>query len=153
MERQHGCPLPSQADERLQEAYPAKSASAAHMRRALRAYLARQAVDEGTAYAVVLAADEAFINAVAHSGAGGPVRVTACVAEGRASVEVQDAGDGFTYSRSHARRKPDALLPSGRGFFLMEHVMDQVSVASGRHGTTVRMVRRLAASSAAAVRP
>jgi anti-sigma regulatory factor (Ser/Thr protein kinase) len=146
MERQHGCPPVRQPAERLEEAYPARGASAAHMRRALRAYLARQAVDEETANAVVLAADEAFINAVDHSGAGGPVRVTACVAGGEATVEVQDGGEGFAYRGSRMRPQPDALLASGRGLYLIEHVMDDVSVASGRHGTTVRMVRRLAPS-------
>lgn len=114
------------------------------MRNVLRAYLAQQDVAAGVAYQVVLAADEAFTNAVTHAGGDGVIRVSACVSEDEASVEVQDAGDGFTPPSSSSRSVPDVHRASGRGFFLIERLMDEVSVESGRRGTTVRMIRRLA---------
>jgi anti-sigma regulatory factor (Ser/Thr protein kinase) len=104
-------------------------------------------VEAAVAYQVVLAADEAFANAVTHATGnvvGGVIRVSACVSGGEASVEVQDTGDGFTLPASDPQAVPDVRRPSGRGVFLIEHLMDEVSIESGRSGTTVRMVRRLA---------
>jgi anti-sigma regulatory factor (Ser/Thr protein kinase) len=114
------------------------------MRKTLRDYLAQQDVAAGVAYQVVLAADEAFTNAVTHAGGDDAIRVSAFVSEEEASVEVRDAGDGFTPPASDPQSVPDVHRPSGRGFFLIERLMDEVSVESGRSGTTVRMIRRLA---------
>jgi anti-sigma regulatory factor (Ser/Thr protein kinase) len=115
------------------------------MRRALGAYLADQDLEAKAVYDVVLAADEAFINAVGHAGGVGDViRVSASVSESEVSVEVQDGGAGFTYLRSHQRSIPDVRRPDGRGVFLIESLMDEVSVSSGTSGTVVRMVRHLA---------
>jgi anti-sigma regulatory factor (Ser/Thr protein kinase) len=110
------------------------------MRRTLRSYLAQQDVADGIACQVVLAADEAFTNAVTHAGSDDVIRVSACVSE----VEVQDAGGGFTPAASDPQAVPNVRRPSGRGVFLIERLMDEVSVESGRSGTTVRMMRRLA---------
>ena len=97
------------------------------------------------AYDVVLAADEAFVNAIVHAGSADDlIRVSACVSESEASVEVQDGGGGFTFRRSDPRSVPDVRRPNGRGVFLIENMMDEVSVRSERRGTIVRMVRRLA---------
>ena len=135
----------SGARARLEMAYPPRDASAARMRQALRAYLSEQALDVTVVYDVVLAADEAFINAVGHAEAADDlIRVTARVSEGEASVEIRDGGGGFAYRRSDPRSVPDALRTNGRGVFLMESLMDEVSVRSGRSGTIVRMVRHLA---------
>ena len=82
----------------LETAYPARSASAARMRRALRAYFSERALQPTVVYDVVLAADEAFINAVGHAGAADePIRVTALVSESEASIEIRDGGAGFSY--------------------------------------------------------
>ena len=43
-----------------------------------------------------------------------------------------------------ARAIPDVRRPDGRGVFLIESLMDEVSVSSGAGGTVVRMVRHLA---------
>jgi anti-sigma regulatory factor (Ser/Thr protein kinase) len=115
------------------------------MRRALRAYLIGQAVDANVIYEVVLAADEAFSNAVGHAEAADDlIRVTARVWESEASVEIQDGGGGFTLHKSDTPSVPDVGCANGRGVFLMESLMDEVSVRSGRRGTAVRMVRHLA---------
>ena len=133
------------AGEKLETAYPPRRAAAAQMRGALRAYLSDQALDAKAAYDVVLAADEAFINAVGHAGgAGDAIRVSASVSKSEVSVEVRDGGAGFTYLRSHQRSIPDVRRPDGRGVFLIESLMDEVSVSSGARGTVVRMVRHLA---------
>lgn len=132
------------AAERLETAYPPRGASAAQMRRALRAYLSERALKPEVVCDVVLAADEAFINAVGHAEATDDlIHVTACVSAGEASVVVRDGGSGFTFRRSAARPVPDVRRVSGRGVFLIERLMDEVSIRSGRGGTTVRMVRHL----------
>ncbi len=132
------------ARTRLETAYPPRSASAARMRKALRAYLSEQALDATVVSDVVLAADEAFINAVGHAEAADPIRVTARVSESEASVEIWDGGGRFAYRRSDPPSAPDPLRANGRGVFLMESLMDEVSVSSGRSGTIVRMVRHFA---------
>lgn len=130
--------------EKLETAYPPRCVSAAQMRQALRAYLSEQALDANVIYDIVLAADEAFINAVGHAEAADDlIRVTARVSESEASVEVQDGGGGFTFRRSHPPSLPDVRRANGRGVFLMESLMDEVSVRSGRRGTIVQMVRHL----------
>jgi serine/threonine-protein kinase RsbW len=134
----------STGSEQLETAYPSRSASAVHMRRALRAYLSRQALDASVIYDVVLAAEEAFINAVGHAEVrDGLIRLTARVSDGEASVEIRDGGRGFALRRSDTPPVPDVRRDHGRGVFLMESLMDEVSVSSGRGGTVVRMVRRL----------
>jgi serine/threonine-protein kinase RsbW len=137
--------------EKLERTYPPRRASAARMRRALGAYLSGQALDTHVVYDVVLAADEAFINAISHAAAADHlIRVTARVSESEASVEIQDRGGGFTPRRSDPRSVadprsvPDARRTTGRGIFIMESMMDEVSIRSGPRGTIVRMVRRLA---------
>ena len=138
----------STAGEKLETAYPPRSASAARMRQALRAYLSGQALDAKVIYDVVLAADEAFINAVGHAEVPDDlIRVTARVSESEASVEIQDGGDGFALRRSDTPPVPDVRRTHGRGVFLMESLMDEVSVRSGGRGTIVRIVRHLARES------
>ena len=133
------------APARLETAYPPRTASAARMREALRAYLSERVLDADVVYDVVLAADEAFINAVDHAeAAGDPIRVSARVSESEASVEIHDGGSGFDYHRSDPPSAPDVLRANGRGVFLIESLMDEVSISSGHAGTTVRMIRRLA---------
>jgi anti-sigma regulatory factor (Ser/Thr protein kinase) len=130
--------------ERLETTYLPRRASAAEMRTDLRALLAEHALDAAVACQVVLAAVEAFINAVTHGrGAGDAIHVSARVSKTEAAVEVRDGGDGFTLRRSDPRSVPDVHCPTGRGVFLIESMMDEVSVRSGRDGTTVRMVRHL----------
>lgn len=115
------------------------------MREALRAYLAQHSLAEPVVIDVLLAAEEALNNAILHVGEqGGMIRVSASVCGGHAAVEVQDCGRGFDFHPSDPRCTPDTERPCGRGLFLIEHVMDEVTVSSDSRGTTVRMVRRVA---------
>jgi anti-sigma regulatory factor (Ser/Thr protein kinase) len=135
----------SAAEDRLETAYPPQSASAAQMRRALRAYLSAQALDAKVISDVVLAAEEAFINAVSHAEVRDhPIGVTAHVSGDEALVEIRDGGGGFALRTHDTPPAPDEYRAHGRGIFLMESLMDEVSVSSGRRGTTVRLVRHLA---------
>ena len=94
------------AGEKLETAYPPQRASAAQMRRALRAYLSELALDTNVVYDVVLAAEEAFINAVSHAEAADDlIRVTARVSASEASIEVRDGGGGIHLSQVRHRRR------------------------------------------------
>lgn len=128
--------------ETLDVTYPRQLGSAAQMRQALRTYLAQQAVDAADVYPVVLAADEAFVNALTHGG-DGVIGVSACVSDGEASVEVRNRGDRFALRRRRRGTVPDLRRRHGRGVFLIRSLMDSVSVETGCGGTTVRMVKRL----------
>lgn len=131
--------------ESLQTAYPPLRASARDMREALRAYLAAHGLDATATFEVVLAADEAFTNALSYAGGvDGEIRVTAGVSRAAVWVEVHDDGSGFRYRRSDPRSIPDVCRPNGRGVFLIECMMDEVCVSSARDGTTVRMVKCIA---------
>lgn len=102
------------------------------MRRALRAFLVRRAVEPVVVAQVVLAADEAFVNALAHGG-GDVVRVSARVTQAEAAVEVRDRGAGFSPPASRIAA-PDVDSPHGRGLFLMERLMDGAHLLrTGRH--------------------
>jgi anti-sigma regulatory factor (Ser/Thr protein kinase) len=144
MKPREGAGVKQDAGEKMETIYPSRGGSAARMRRALGRYLHERALDAGVIYDVVLAADEAFVNAVSHAEAvDGDIHVTACVSDGEAAIEVRDDGAGFTPRPPGPQPLPDVRCAHGRGLFLIECLMDEVSVRSGRSGTTVRMVRHL----------
>jgi serine/threonine-protein kinase RsbW len=128
---------------KLEIALRPRGASAARMRQALHIYLAQQCVGATVASQVVLAADEAFVNALAYAGGGDPIRVIVCARDGEVSVEVRDHGDGFSLDSTHPGTVPDVRGLHGRGLFLIQSMMDEVAIESGASGTTVRMVKRL----------
>lgn len=87
---------------------------------------------------LLLAASEACVNAVLHSGSR-TVRVTWREASGCAEVVVQDQG---VFHRRVPLPDPDG--PAGRGILLMMAVMDQVTIQEGTSndpGTTVRLTK------------
>jgi anti-sigma regulatory factor (Ser/Thr protein kinase) len=124
-------------------------ASARLLRVALAEHLAARDVPRGVARDVLLATDEAFINAFMHGGdVEGTVDVRADVRDGRVLVTICDDGCGFDHDTVDVRSRPDPQSTHGRGLFLIHHLMDEVEVRSstvGRGtagpGTLVRMVR------------
>jgi serine/threonine-protein kinase RsbW len=120
--------------------------SAAHqMRAALRPYLSDHGLSREIVNDVVLATEEALINAIMHSGdLAGMIFISARVRGGTVTVVVRDAGCGFEPERFDPDSLPDPARPRGRGLFLMHRLMDQVDVRCDERGTSVRMVRRAA---------
>jgi anti-sigma regulatory factor (Ser/Thr protein kinase) len=117
------------------------------LRASLARYLAGNGVPRHAADDVLLAADEAYINAFMHSGdVEGEVAVHAEVRAGRILLEISDGGCGFQPDSLDVWSQPDPLKNHGRGLFLIHHLMDDVHVrssATGRRGTCVRMVKDL----------
>ena len=120
---------------------PLPVSSAVELRASLRALLRMQETAEGENEKVVLAAQEAYNNAVVHPPS--VVEVSAQVFDRVVSVEVRDKGPGFEPRDFATTTEPELLEDHGRGLFLMHKLMDHVDIDSGRSGTTVRMSKRL----------
>jgi anti-sigma regulatory factor (Ser/Thr protein kinase) len=127
---------------------PLPVSSAVELRAALRALLRSHEMDEGQSEMVVLAAQEAYNNAVVHPP--GVVEVSAQVSAQTVGVEVRDRGPGFEPAAFATSAEPELLEDHGRGLFLMHRLMDQVDIDSGRGGTTVKMSKELSRSDPAA---
>jgi anti-sigma regulatory factor (Ser/Thr protein kinase) len=108
------------------------------MRHALLAWLERRGVDGDAAADVALACSEACANAVEHPprAARPAVQVAASVRHGELEVVVRDFGRWTSTLSAEAETR-------GRGLGMIRELMDDVAVAETRHGTVVRMRRRL----------
>ncbi len=124
---------------------PLRRSSANRLRTALTLHLASNGVPKKAAREVLLAADEAFNNALMHSGDVGETELRAEVGRSRVVVEIRDRGCGFDARRFDAGAVPDPLVSHGRGLFLIHRLMDEVEVrSSGAAGTHVRMAKTFA---------
>lgn len=82
---------------------------------------------------IVLAANEAVTNAVAHAYKGGPAGVVRVTAERDGeTITIKVADDG-----SWRPARPDGR--GGRGVLIMQECVDRVFIDKGSHGTTVRL--------------
>jgi serine phosphatase RsbU (regulator of sigma subunit)/anti-sigma regulatory factor (Ser/Thr protein kinase) len=102
------------------------------VRHTLERWLAAASVGEREAYRIALATNEACMNAIEHSGAGGSFVVDALLGDGSVDVTVRD----------HGRWRP-AREGSGGGLGLgmMRELMDLVEVTPADAGTTVWLRR------------
>jgi anti-sigma regulatory factor (Ser/Thr protein kinase) len=124
--------------------FAARPSSAAVLREALTAYLTANDIDDAATRLIVLCADEALINAVAHAG-GSPVGVFADLRGDHFTLEVSDGGPGFDPSHIESDAEPDLMGEHGRGLFLIRKLMDDLEILSDEHGTTLHMERDLPA--------
>jgi PAS domain S-box-containing protein len=126
----HTIPL---SGERLNLRLPAEPKALPSVRRALTRWLEQAGAAEDEAYSVQLACHEACTNAIEHGYRFGEASFEVCceLREGQLTVTVADSG-GWRGAGDSDR---------GRGFALMEGLMDTVEVTPGREGTTVVMTR------------
>jgi PAS domain S-box-containing protein len=114
---------------------PAEPAALSSIRRTMRRWLRSVNAGEEEAHDIVLACGEACSNAIEH--AYGPfdafIEIRARLADGAVAVTIRDFGT-WRAPRSEHR---------GRGFMLMEGLMDSVRVHRLENGTEVRLRRRL----------
>lgn len=122
--------------------FAARPSSAAVLREALTTYLTANDIDDAATRLIVLCADEALINAVAHA-AGSPVGVFADLRDDHFTLEVSDGGPGFDPSQIDSGAEPDLMGEHGRGLFLIRKLMDDLEILSDEHGTTLHMEREL----------
>jgi len=122
--------------------FAARPSSAAVLRETLTTYLTANGIDDAASRMIVLCADEALINAVAHA-AGSPVGVFADLCDDHFTLEVSDGGPGFDPSQIDTDAKPDLMGEHGRGLFLIRNLMDAFEIFSDQRGTTLHMERDL----------
>ncbi|MGH2754494.1 MAG: ATP-binding protein, partial [Actinomycetota bacterium] len=85
--------------------------------------------------------NEAVSNAHRHAqrpDGSGRIRVIVQVEGNTIVIMVSDDGPGFAYS-PRMSQLPDPFASKGRGFFLMNELMDAVNVDSGHNGTNVSL--------------
>jgi anti-sigma regulatory factor (Ser/Thr protein kinase) len=114
---------------------PAEPKALPSVRRALTRWLAEAGATQDEAYAIQVACHEACTNAIEHAYRFGEATfdVSCLLRDLQLTLTVTDSG-GW-------RGAGDA--DRGRGFALMEGLMDSVDVTPGRDGTTVVMKRLL----------
>ena len=93
---------------------------------------------------VLMALDEAIVNAIKHGNRGDAEKAVHIVAElsaREACFTVSDEGPGFARESVPDPTDPSRLLePNGRGLFLIGHIMDEVCY--NQCGNEIRMVKR-----------
>ncbi len=93
---------------------------------------------------ILMALDEAIVNAIKHGNSGDARKAVHIVAElsaCEACFTVSDEGPGFARENVPDPTDPSRLLePSGRGLFLISHIMDEVCY--NQCGNEIRMVKR-----------
>jgi len=94
-------------------------------------------------FAVHLALEEAFVNAVRHGNEMDPakhVKVDYCIDDEKVEITISDQGHGFDPEAVPDPRKGQNLLkPNGRGLLLIRSYMDIVE--HNEQGNVIRMVR------------
>ncbi|HQR38369.1 MAG TPA: ATP-binding protein [Blastocatellia bacterium] len=94
-------------------------------------HLVKMGVIEPDSIDVVVALDEAIVNAIKHGNGYDPtkqVHIVADISADRARFVISDEGDGFREQDVPDPCAPENLLrPSGRGLLLIRNIMDDVS--------------------------
>lgn len=113
----------------------AEPSSAAVIRQAMRRWFAEQGIAPEAAFPLLVATGEAISNAVEH--AYGP-------SGGQLQLDVSRAADEVTITvRDFGQWRPTRGTDRGRGFRLMEGMVDEVAVSHEQEGTEVRLRRRV----------
>ena len=104
----------------------------------LRKLVATYAQDSGLKGAreqdFVLAVDECLMNAIAHGGGGGWLRVW--TADEHICFRVSDGGSGSVHTEA-PEHPPAPDLPGGRGLWIAQQLTDSMTIIAGPDGTTV----------------
>lgn len=113
---------------------PARPAQAASLRAELRLWLMRIRASEEEIFDLLLAATEAFANAISHAHQPRPLRVEVEATYDQTLIEivVRDHGQGWS-------KQPGAK--PGIGLTLIDALVDEVAITSGHSGTCVRLRR------------
>jgi serine/threonine-protein kinase RsbW len=112
--------------------------------------LVKLRVVEPESIEVVVALDEAIVNAIKHGNGYDPgkhVTIAAVISNREARFDVSDEGDGFSEQDVPDPCAPENLLrTSGRGLLLIRSIMDEVTY--NERGNRITMVKRAATNGA-----
>ena len=109
-------------------------------RERIRDYLTLNGADQTAINDVVLAIEEAFTNAIRHSGSHDDIDVRLGVKDGALRAVVADKGRGFALESFDASRVPDPSQDHGRGLYLISKLCDELHLHC-EGGVTVEMVK------------
>lgn len=129
-----------------QIALPNKPAHASELRGFVGKFLTDARVPQEVIDEVLMAVGEVVANACRHGRADvlpGLVEVCCEFHGGLLSISIRDDGPGFDVGSLGTPGPPDLLSQGGRGFFLMQQLMDKVDVDSNARGTTVTLERQV----------
>ena len=121
---------------------PADTASLANHIQRVRSFLADHHIDQALAHDIPLCVHECCANAIQHSGSAADIDVRVTVDEEAVTVLCADSGSGPEPGHCDPQHPPGLRHSSGRGLYLMAHLMDEFEMGMD-HGTTVRMSKRL----------
>lgn len=125
---------------------PNEPSRISEIRHFVAAFLADLRASVETSSEILLAVGEAAGNAYRHgrrSDGRSEIRVRCEFDRPDFEVEVTDDGPGFDPQEVSSRGTPDPFAQGGRGLFLMNQLMDSVTVDTSKNGTKVRLVRSL----------
>ncbi|MFH0883916.1 MAG: ATP-binding protein [bacterium] len=98
---------------------------------------------------IAISISEAVNNAIVHGNHGDRSKFVKIELEELSDgirIRVHDQGSGFDPKQVADPTDPENLLAlSGRGFLIIRHLMDEVSVIPGKRGTLIEMVKRFSA--------
>jgi len=113
------------------------------LRKRLLSDIEARSFNDEDVFAVHLALEEAFLNAVKHGNKMDPnkeIKIDYSVSPERVEITMADEGDGFVPDEvPDPRRGENLYKTAGRGLFLMRAYMDIVEY--NKRGNRVRMVR------------
>jgi len=104
--------------------------------------------DEDTRHQISMAARECLVNAVVHGNRynrNKTVHLSVATEDGRFTIRIRDQGEGFERAEvPDPLHEENVLRHSGRGLFLMEAFMDEMTVQQvSPSGTEVTLVKNL----------
>jgi anti-sigma regulatory factor (Ser/Thr protein kinase) len=113
----------------------------AQARHAIEEFARAEGLPAGRTTDLVLAANEAVVNAVAHGGGRGVLRMWSDA--GTVYCDVRDFGRGVSPRRLNEDRPPPPHAPGGWGIWLIRRLADRVAITTGPGGTAVRIAMHL----------
>jgi anti-sigma regulatory factor (Ser/Thr protein kinase)/PAS domain-containing protein len=125
---------------------PNEPSRISEIRRFVAAFLADLRAPVETSSEILLAVGEAAGNAYRHGRkrtGRSEIRVRCEFDRPDFEVEVADDGPGFDPDEVASRGAPDPFAQGGRGLFLMNELMDSVTVDTSQEGTTIHLLRTL----------
>ena len=99
---------------------------------------------EKLAYDLNLVLTEAMANAIQHANVGDPnkeVHIEISIVNQCLIIKVFDFGEGFDVKKYLEPRKP--LDDHGRGIYLMNTIMDEISYQKTKNGHVLEMIKNL----------
>ncbi len=135
---------PTARHRQLRLCFPARADQVSRVRRDVAECARRLGWSEDETDEIVLAVGEACNNAVCYGDhPDACVRLTAHPTPlGHLHIEIRNQGGRFTPNLARLRLLPDAAAVHGRGFALMDALMDEVCVFSEGDETVVRLVKK-----------